>query len=254
LKESVFVKVARWIEHWLYRRSWRICGATQGIVQGIISKGITPEKVILLPNGADIQLFRALEFQNNGDRPHNFVYAGTHGFAHGTEVILHTAHKLRGRRDVLFVLVGDGADKPRLRRIASELKLDNLIFCDPIPFSEIPALLSRSYAALVTVSRGEFFNGTRSAKIFPAMASGRAVIHSGSGEGADLVLRAKAGIVTEPGDADALAEAVTWMIANPDETVAMGIRAREFIEREYSWARLVENWLSQIDDEVASKI
>lgn len=244
MQEGAFVRAARQLEKWLYKRAWRVCGVTEGVMQGIITKGASPDKVIFLPNGVDTELFKASPVPS--DPPYRFVYAGTHGYAHGVEVVIQAANLLRERASIQFELVGDGADKPRLQSLAWSLQLPNLTFKQPVPVTEMPRLLSSAYAALVTVKGGEFFSGTRSAKLFPAMAAGRAILHSGAGEGAGLVERNGCGIVTSPEDAVALANAVVKLIDSYDETSIMGRRGRELVEREYSWSAIVENWLKEL--------
>jgi glycosyltransferase involved in cell wall biosynthesis len=244
MQEGAFVNMARKLEKWLYKRSWRVCGVTHGVKQGIVSKGVPAEKVLFLPNGVDTNLFKSLPTPSS--KPCKFLYAGTHGYAHGVEVILRAADLLREHDGVQFVLVGDGADKPRLQALAQSMKLPNVIFKDAVPVTSMPELLASAYAALVTVKGGEFFSGTRSAKLFPAMAAGRAILHSGAGEGANLVERERCGIVTPPEDSVALANAVRRMIVSYTETSEMGKRGRELVEREYSWSAIVEKWLKEL--------
>lgn len=249
MQEGLFVRSARVLERWLYRSAWRICGATEGIVKGIRSKGISEDKLLLLPNGVDIKQFQAYSYQFQAGRPYQIVYAGTHGYAHGVEVVLRAAAELCDRTNIEFLLVGGGADKPRLQAMATELQLPNLTFHDPIPTAQVPQLLTDSFAALVTVAEGSFFSGTRSAKIFPAMAAGRPILHSGAGEGATLVEKAGCGIVTPPGDATALAKAIIKLVDDPNMGVAMGMRGREFVESEYSWTTIVQRWLKELSEE-----
>jgi colanic acid biosynthesis glycosyl transferase WcaI len=247
MRDGAFVRAARRFEAWLYRQAWRVCGATQGVVDGIVSKGAALEKVRLLPNGVDTVQFQARPYQPVEGAPRTFVYAGTHGYAHGVEVILRAAELLRAEPAIRFLLVGGGADKPRLQALAAELQLPNVRFLDPIPQAEVPALLTQAYAALVTVAAGDFFAGTRSAKLFPAMAAGRAIVHSGAGEGAELVRRSNSGIVTPPADAPALAAAIRHLVHEPAATAALGANGRAFVEREYSWSAIVDRFLQDLE-------
>lgn len=247
MREGNFVKAARRLEVWLYQRAWRVCGVTEGIIQGITEKGVPASKLLLLPNGVDTEQFKASPYQHKQGEPHQFIYAGTHGFAHGLNVVIEAADLLRHRADIQLMLVGDGADKARLRASAKEKQLANLVFRDPIPNAEVPALLNQGYAALVTVAEGDFFKGTRSAKIFPAMAAGRAIIHSGYGEGADIVKAAQGGVVTPPADAQSLANAIAYFVDHPEEVHKMGQCGRAFVERHYSWSALVQRWLWQLE-------
>jgi colanic acid biosynthesis glycosyl transferase WcaI len=254
MQEGVAIRAARLLERWLYRSAWRICGATEGIIRGIKNKGICDEKLLLLPNGVDINQFRMHAYELQRTHSFQLLYAGTHGYAHGVEVILRAAAELRNRTDIKFLLVGGGADKPRLQALATELQLPNLTFQDPIPTGEVPKLLTDSFAALVTVAEGNFFAGTRSAKIFPAMATGRAILHSGMGEGADLIKQAGCGIVTPAGNAIELAKAILELVDHPDIAITMGAYGRAFVESEYSWTTIVQRWLKELSLENPNQI
>ena len=246
MKDGISMHAARRLEKWLYQQAWRVCGVTHGVVKGIRDKGISPEKVVFLPNVVDTHQFQNKPYISRLGEPYSYIYAGTHGYAHGVEVILRAAKLLAHRKDIQFILVGDGADKIRLQVLAGELQLTNLVFLDPVSIDAMPDLLVGSYAAIITIAKGSFFGGTRSAKIFPAMATGRAIIHSGAGEGAEIVLQSQGGIVTQAGDAQALAEAVCHLADNPAETITMGKRGREFVEGAYSWSLIVERWLQVV--------
>lgn len=246
MQDGLSVRFARIVEAWLYRRAWRVCGVTEGIRNSIIAKGNTPKKIMLLPNGVDICQFLPKPYQSEPGKKKCLLYAGTHGYAHGVEVILQAAVQLQQRPDIEFLLVGDGADKLRLCQLAKELHLSNLRFEDPVPLDAMPDLLANSYAALVTVTGGSFFAGTRSAKLFPSMAAGRAILHSGHGEGAAIVQEAQCGIVTPPGDAQALAEAVLKMVDQPKTVATMGTCGRAFVVNHYSWHVIVDHWLKEL--------
>ena len=246
MQDGFLVALLRKLESWVYRGAWRICGTTKGLVQGIICKGVPPQKVLFFPNGVDVSLFHANYSKHSPKQIFQFVYAGTHGYAHGTEVILYAADRLRNRSDIQFLLVGDGSDKSRLKNLAIAMKLTNVVFQDAVPLNQIPMMLSKSYAALVTVSDGPHSVVTRSAKIFPAMAAGKAIVHSGYGEGAELIQQSQSGIVIPPGDEQALADAVLFLVENPSENALLGQNGRAFVEREYSWKIIVDNLLENL--------
>ena len=71
--------------------------------------------------------------------PGKFVcaYIGTVGMAHGLDVVLRAAERLKvaGRTNVEFRIVGDGADRQELRCEAVSRGLENVIFAGLVPKS-----------------------------------------------------------------------------------------------------------------------
>lgn len=78
-----------------------------------------------------------------------FVYAGNMGAAQAMDMVLNLAERLKLRADVGFLFVGRGSDVPRLRAIANEKKLLNVLFHDEIDPTEVPGLLAQCHVGLV---------------------------------------------------------------------------------------------------------
>jgi putative colanic acid biosynthesis glycosyltransferase WcaI len=245
------VRASLWLERQLHRRAWRVTAATEGFREVVVARsGLPPDGVFLLPNGVDTELFRPqppdpewFSRLNRGDRP-IFLYLGTHGYIHGLDVVLDAA-KLTGDQ-AQFTLVGGGSDKQRLVTKAKEMHLDNVIFLDSVPQIQASRVLSVCRAALVTVRASNTSSRIRSAKMFPAMASGKAVIYSADDEGAALVSAADCGLVVPPGDGAALARAVLALADDPAEAQRLGARGRALVERDYTWHGIVGRWLSEM--------
>jgi len=239
------------LERWAYRRADVVTAITDGVRERLEAKGVPTAKLAFLPNGVDTRLFTptdpddALVRELGLEGRQVVLYAGTHGFAHGVEVVLRAAELLAGG-DIVFLLVGDGSEKPALQARARELGLDNVVFLPPVPLEGVARLLSISTVALATVRGGELFQATRSAKVLPAMAAGRPVVYSGDGEGGRIVADTGAGLVTPPGDAGALAAAVGRICDDGSLAADLGRNGRAHAERHAGWDLLIRQWLGQL--------
>jgi glycosyltransferase involved in cell wall biosynthesis len=80
-----------------------------------------------------------------------FVYAGNMGIAQGMDILLDLADKFRHRTDVGFLFVGRGSDSARLKVLARDRKLDNVLFYDEIHPDEIPDLYTQCSAGIVAL-------------------------------------------------------------------------------------------------------
>lgn len=94
-------------------------------------------------------------------------------------------------------------------------------------------------------------------KMFEYMSAGVPVIASDFPLWRQIIDGAQCGLLVDPGDPRAIAEAVRWVIAHPDEAEAMGRRGREAVEHTYNWdaegARLVDAYRRVLRCQVRSE-
>ena len=198
-----------------YRRSALITGQTKGIVANI--KARCPDKEVLwLPNGVDLDAIHKAE-ATEGARARLqitpgtlvLVYAGILGHAQGLEVIMHAAERLKNRSDVLFLLIGEGPERAMLHQMQQDRGITNVRFLGRLDRAEVLAILKESDAVVVPLRRNDLFLGAIPSKVFEALALAKPVLLGVDGEARDLFIReGEAGLFFEPGNGDALAEAV----------------------------------------------
>jgi colanic acid biosynthesis glycosyl transferase WcaI len=215
------------------------------------NKGLSQNKVLFLPNGVDINLFKPSQSDYEWqiklklENKQVILYAGTHGYAHGMEVLLDTAQLLE-KTNIIFLLVGGGSEKARLEQRCTEQKLTNVLFLPPQPPENIARLYSLAVAGISTLRDSPLFEGTRPVKIFATMACGKPVIYSGKGEGANIVITAQAGIVVPPQDAKKLANAIQQIVNNTDYASQLGQNGRCYVEQHLQWSTVVTRWLQRL--------
>lgn len=240
------------LESFVYKNATFVNAVTEGIRATLIDvKGISAAKVTFLPNGVDTVAYHylppdtLLKDQLGLTGKSVVLYAGTHGFAHGLEHVLHAARDFE-REDVHFLMIGDGSEKDRLVGLARELQLRNVTFLHPIRPDEIPRYLSIAECGLVSQRKIKLFEGNRPAKTFSIMACAKAVVFVGEGEGARLVTDAQAGLVVPPEDPQALTASIRKLLANQQTAMRFGENGRAFVEECLTWKKLVCNWLAQL--------
>jgi glycosyltransferase involved in cell wall biosynthesis len=251
LRDGPLLRFARAFERWTLREVDYVTTVTEGLRDRLLARGVSPDRMLFLPNGVDTTLFaprppdealaRSLDLVGR----HVVLYAGTHGYSHGLDVAL-SAAKLLDRDNVTIVLVGDGSEKDALVARARREEIRNVLFLDSSAPEYIARLYSISRAGLSTLRYSPLFEATRPVKIFSIMAAGKPVVYSGSGEGAKLVADANAGVVVPPDDATALADSIRRLIATPTLAQQLGANGRAFVEEHYSWGTLVRSWLAGI--------
>lgn len=208
---------------WLARRhfagsNWRIFRECEAIVPSrqqvadtCRSHRLDPARVHVVPNGVDTAIFRPLppaEARASLDLPNGFVFACAGRLSR--EKGVHHALRALSRADAPdagLLIIGDGEERGRLERLASELGLaDRVVFAGAQPPEKMPAFLSAADAFLFPTERDE-----AAPLVLPqAMACGLPVVASTRGGITEVIDRpGENGILVPPGDVPALAAAAT---------------------------------------------
>jgi len=239
LRNRIAIRLAEMLERHIYRRATRITVATPGILERLVVRGVPREKIFLLTNGVDTAAYnvsspdRDLAKRLGLDGHKVFMYAGLHGLAQGLDVIVEAA-KLTRNPDVLYVFVGDGADKPALVAKAEAEGISNVRFLPIQPTSTLPAVLNLAYATVIPLRRLDLFKAALPSKLFDSMAASRPIVAPLWGEAAALVEAAACGLVVEPEDARAVQEAVEKLAADPALAQRLGEQGRRYVVEHFN--------------------
>ena len=170
---------------------------------------------------------------------HGFVllYAGNYGLYQNFDTILDAAKKLlkAGRRDITFVLVGDGAKRDHIEQRIADEGIANVRLFPFVNAEDFPDLLASANAALVTLEPGAEAVGVPS-KFYCILASGRPVIAimAPTSEVSRVVEEASCGIRVNQQDTTGLVNAITKLAQSPQMCDTMGKNARNVLESSYT--------------------
>ena len=216
LRNPVLKWAARRLENYAYANASRIVALAPGMRDEIIATGVPADRVIVIPNGSDLDIFSGAPGSGAprdahewlGDRP-LVVFTGTFGLVNGMDYLVHlAAATARIDPEVRFVAVGEGREFARTMELARELGvLDSNLFL----MGKLPKLETASWvrAADMTIA---LFTGPeivwRDAvqnKFFDSLAAGTPVANNFRGWQARVAEEAGAGIILSADDADAAA-------------------------------------------------
>ena len=223
IKNKAVIKLLEGLERFVYRKADHIVAVTYSFEQHIISKGADPSAITVIRNGVNFDLFKLQkknqQFAESLGLADKFVasYVGTHGMAHGLDVILEAAELCREDTDLVFLMVGDGAEKQRLLAEKNSRSLDNLIMLDQQDKSKMPAIWSVSDLSLVLLKKKDLYLTVIPSKIFESMAMKKPIILGVQGEAQALIEEAQAGICIIPQDARQLVDAVRHLQTERDD-------------------------------------
>lgn len=246
------LRMAAGLETLLLKQAWSVSTVTHGFIEHFRSRGVAAERITFLPNGADTEFLVPrspdIDYVRDWglDGKKCFVYAGTHAFYHGLDTLIDAAELLKDRPDIRVVMVGNGPERERLRKLAATNELTNVIFGEA-SYEKTADLYSIACAAVATLRDLPVAKGMRLSKVFPALSCGVPVIYSGAGEAADLINDTGCGITTKPEDPRALADAMLALADHPVWRNELGEIGRRVVQQRYSWHTIVENWLRQLE-------
>lgn len=237
LRNKTLIRMSQWLERFLYNHADRIIVNSPGFIPYIRDIcGKTPD---LVPNGADAEMFAGADgsaFRKEHGLEDAFVvmYSGAHGPANDLETVLDAAKLLKEHERIRFVFVGSGKDKPRLEALKAEAGLDNVLFVPPVPKDRIGAVMAAENAGLAILKKLDMFKTTYPNKVFDIMACGDPVLCQIDGVIRDVVEENNAGIFVEPGDPQALADAVLRLAGDPAGCRIMGENGQKAIREKFS--------------------
>lgn len=241
LQNKFGIKCLQRLEKFVYEKAQVLAVISDGMANHIRFKGITENKIHVIPNFVDVEDFQPLSKINNFsmryDLHDKFVvsYAGNMGAPQGLDALIEAAHLVQHEKEIHFLMMGDGSERSLLLEKAQRLKLTNITFLSYQPYS----LMAEAYAAVdvsfVSQAQGTCNDGIPS-KVYRIMACARPVIACTDADSdlAFLVAKSGGGVVVQSGDAVALANAIQQAYLHRDIWLEMGLKGRKFVLHNYS--------------------
>jgi colanic acid biosynthesis glycosyl transferase WcaI len=257
LTQPAAIRWATRLEQACYRRARAVVVVTQGDRQRLLERGLPEQKLIHIPNGANLELFqerpeagRRVRRELGLEEKFVAIYAGIHGLAQGLETLVEAARQLVDHPNIQLLLIGEGPRKSSIQELLQEYGLENVCLLPEQPRERIPDYLSAADVALIPLKNLAFFKGTIPSKLFDSWACRRPVILSVDGEARKIVADAGGGVYIEPEDPHALAAALVELERDSERLKEMGENGRAYTEEYYSrraLAQKLERALKNLD-------
>jgi len=247
LSNPRFIAWSTRLEEACYRRAKKVIVVTSDIRERLVRRGISEEKILLVPNGANTELFQfdpaiRERIRSGLGLQDKFIaiYAGIHGVAQGLEHVVEAARLLQNEANIHFLLIGEGPKKAEIAALAERYQLNNLTLLPEQPRNDIPAYLSAADIALIPLRKIDIFKGALPSKIFDAWACCKPVLLSVDGEARQIMEAAGGGIFIPPEAPEAMASALRSLSVSPQECERMGQNGRAYTVQHFSRRALAE--------------
>lgn len=225
-KGSIVWKIGRLIEDYSYRHSKKIIVISDDFKKNIIAKGVSEEKIVVVPNWADVGGVHPVARENNvlinryclDPKKFYITYCGNVGLTQNMDLLLDVAKKLKYEiLGLSFIIIGDGADKIRVQKRIADEKISNVIMLPFQPYEDIAHVFSLGDAGLIISKPGIGDNSVPS-KMWNILAAGKPVLASfdSNSKLAQLINEIQCGVVVNSGDFNALYVAIKRMVNSND--------------------------------------
>lgn len=240
ISNKFLLNISTKLEEYLYKKSQLITGQTQGIVKNISTR--FPNKMVYwLKNGIDTNLFGNVNDHQwrieKGFSTNDFLvlYAGILGYAQGLDVILYAANILQDNSKIKFIILGDGPEKERLKKLSDDLNLKNVLFMDPTPKESMPIIINSINASVIPLKKIDLFKGAIPSKIFEILASKKPILLGVEGEAKDLfITEGKCGLSFIPENAEDLAKNILELYNSPSLAENLGLNGFKYVSKNFN--------------------
>lgn len=247
IKNQTIIRVLGWLELFAYRKCNYIVPVTDAFRRYMLDKGVPGEKITVIKNGVDLSFYQPgdkdLAFACELGVEGKFVasYVGTHGMAHHLETVLEAAQQVNNP-DVVFLLVGDGAERQRLKNLREEMGLENVIMVKQLTKEQMPVLWSITDVSLVLLKKSDLFKTVIPSKIFESMAMEKPIVIGVEGESREIIDAANAGVGIEPENAAELAAVIEDLCDNRSLVTELGANGRRYVAKHFDRTVLAQRY------------
>ncbi len=252
---KVIIKLAYSLEKIIYKNASLINVLTPAFLDTLVSKkGIAQEKIIFIPNASDfslsddlVQNFDVNKFKVENELENKFIitYVGAHGVANYLDQILETAQLLKDT-NVLFLLIGEGMEKSRLVKKASNENIQNVRFINPVPKAEVFKYILASDMGTSVLKNVETFKTVYSNKTFDYMACKKPILMAIDGISRALVEQADAGVFVQPENPEDFGSKIRFYLTNPEKIKIQGENGYAYAKQNFNRSILASKYLVYI--------
>lgn len=257
MKRNLLIKYFEWEERKCYRRADLIVTVTNSYVGKITRKGINSNKLVVIKNGVDRNVFKPTKknkYLLQKYSLHNkFIvgYIGTHGLSQNIPFIIDCIHEFNQNQQksslqVHFLFVGEGAEKEKIKQKSEELNIFNITFIGQIKKEKMTDYLSLIDVSLVPLRKSELFLSVIPSKIFELSAMNIPILLGVDGEARALVEQYGNGIFYKPEDKESFLRQLNKLVRNDSKSLDQYTEGGKNLALEYDRQKMALRLLSNI--------
>ena len=216
-----------------------------------LAMGIEEKHVHVITNGVDPERFKPVSHHEETDEKRKILTVARLDLHKGHDRVLEALFLLKKQGCMpSYLIVGEGDQEMRLRRLVKEFGLDNQVtFTGYKPEDQLPDIYSEAdifvMASREIPGRLDLIEGF-GISFLEASASGLPVVAGRSGGVADAVMDGITGILVDPDNPEDIASALKLLISDNKLAAQMGSEGRKWAETQMSWEHVADRLLNTI--------
>lgn len=247
----MWTPMQRRAQRWVCRMAHRVVANANAVRDQALLEGYDPQRTSVILNGLDLSRFAGTHDAEKERRelglPPNVpvvaVFSRLNHRVKGIDCFLEAAGRVAAvHRDALFLIVGDGPIRKDLERLAHGLGMG-----DRVRFAGFRADIPRTMSAVtisVVPSRSEGLSNV----LLESMAARLPVVATRVGGTPEVVEDGRTGLLVPPRSSEALAVAISALLADPRRAAAIGRAGRQHIETFFPLSRMLRETESLYGD------
>jgi colanic acid biosynthesis glycosyl transferase WcaI len=250
LENGLALRLARVIEDFVYRRASKVVCLCQGFIEKLASRGLSREKLQLIPDWADLNnvypLAGAISFRNrNGIAKEDFLilHTGNMGKKQGLLNVVRAAELSQKEESVQWTLVGDGEERAALEQQIHRCAARNIRMLPLQPAGALAEMYSTADLLLLN-QKAAVQEAVIPSKLLTYMAAGRPILAAASekSEAAKLIRRGECGLVVPPEKPEALVESALFLQRSPALRQRFGRNGRAFVAQNFTSQKVLHEY------------
>ncbi len=256
MRPGMTIRILERLERFLYCRSTLVVAVTDAFRDNLIRRGIPASKIRVIKNGVDLARFfprpAPAGLIRRLDAEGKFIvsYIGTVGMAHAVDNILEVATQLEDVPDILFLIVGEGAQKKAIQKMAKERGLSNVRVLPGVSKEKVVDYYALTDLNLVTLRGTPLFQKVIPSKIFEIMGMARPILCAVDGECRKIIKEAGCGRFAEPEDVGQMVHLIRKFRQKREMLSAMGENGRRHVKACFDREELAGRYLDLLNESV----
>lgn len=245
-------RVARALETWVCRSVDHTTVLCEGIKEDLILRGISREKLTVIPNGVDATMFCPaqpdLGFQAKWRLEGRKIIAFMGSFFRweGLDLLVDACKILsQERNDIMLLLIGHGETERELRTQVNRLGMEShVVWPGAIPQRQLPGIYALVDVLAYPRPSMRLTELVTPLKPLEAMAMGKAIVASDVGGHQELIRHDQTGVLFKAGDVGGLARALHRVLTDDPLRKALEEKGRQWVLEHREWAKTIEGYSS----------
>jgi len=253
IKNKVIIGILVWLEKTIYKQSEAIITLSPGMAEGIRTVLKEKKTVTVIPNSSDTEIFRpgvdgsAVRKRYGWEDRLVLLHAGAMGKVNSLDFVIDAADRLKETPQILFVLLGEGSQKPALQSRVKKLNLTNVEILPCVSKKQLPEVFAAADVGLVIIGNYPIVEHNSANKFFDSLSTGKPVLLNYSGWQRELLEKNEIGFGCDLYNLDEFVEKVLYLNSNRDKLTIMGQNARRLAVEQFDRDKSAGQALAQIE-------